>query len=721
MLDPACGTGNFLYVALEMMKQLEGDVLQTLTDLGELQASLAMAGETVDPHQFLGLELNPRAAAIAELVIWIGYLQWHYRNHESHPAEPILRAFSNINFGRREGYDAVLTWDGYPLTSVVVDRGTRVETHPNPRRPAWPEAEFIVGNPPFMGGKDLRSRMDPGYAEALWKAHSHMNESADFVMYWWDRAAEILARKKSSTRRFGFVTTNSISQVFQRRVMERHLNSKTPISLLYAVADHPWTKATRDTAAVRIAMTAVAPGLHEGRLLDVAAEEGLETDNPRLNFRESIGRINSDLTVGADVSRCAELQANRGLASRGVVLHGAGFILSPEQAHLLGLGRRESIERHIRPYRNGRDLTQRARGVMAIDLFGLDQESIRRQFPEVYQHILERVKPERDLNPRPYRRDNWWLFGENVPEARKSWVGLDRYIATVETAKYRIFQFLDAEILPDNKLIVVSLRDPVALGVLSSRIHTHWATAAGGWLGYGNDPVYVKTSCFDPFPFPELGSHLRSRLGLVAEELDATRKLVLADHSDLTLTGLYNLIEKLKAAAELTPTEEDAKQRGRVLILKELHEQIDLLTAEAYGWPSELSDEEILVRLVALNAERAKEEAAGQVRWLRPEYQTPRFSKGATAKTGELDLGETVVAIDKGLPNFPTDRYEQPLAIEAVLASAGRPMDATELSRCFKRGGKRIEQRVIQVLNTLTRYGRVVALPNGSFAARKAA
>jgi hypothetical protein len=233
--------------------------------------------------------------------------------------------------------------------------------------------------------------------------------------------------------------------------------------------------------------------------------------------------------------------------------------------------------------------------------------------------------------------------------------------------------------------------------------------------------VYVKTSCFDPFPFPELDLQMRDRIGSLAEELDATRKLVLDEHPDLTLTGLYNLIEKVKAGSELTPAEEDAKRRGRVLILKELHDQIDALAAEAYGWPADLTDEQILEWLVALNAERAKEEAAGHVRWLRPDYQIPRFAKGAAAKSGELDLSEMVVAIDKGLPAFPTDRYEQPLAIEALLAATGRPMGAAELARGFKRGGKRIEQRVAQVLGTLVRYGRVTALPEGKFAARRAA
>ena len=738
VLDPACGTGNFLYVSLELMKQLEGEVLQTLSSLGDRQASLALPGETVDPHLFLGLELNPRAAAIAELVVWIGYLQWHYRNHESHPVEPILKAFNNINFGKHEGYDAVLTWDGYPVPLVVEKDGERVETYPNARRPEWPVADFIVGNPPFTGGKDIRSRMEPGYAEALWAAHPQMNDSADFVMYWWDRAAEILASKKTPLRRFGLVTTNSISQVFQRRVMERHMNAKVPISLVFAIPDHPWTKATKDSAAVRISMTVAAQRTMDGSLSEVLTETGLDTDDPSLTYATKQGHINSDLTVGVDVTKASALIANEGISSPGVKLHGAGFIVTQSQADHLGLGRQEGLDKHIRPYRNGRDLTARPRGVMVIDLFGKSDVEVRRDFPVVYQHLLDRVrydlgadgqprvdskgkKTGREWNNRQTYKDNWWLFGEPRSDLRPALAGLKRYVATVETAKYRVFQFLDASILPDNKLIVVADSDAATLAVLSSHIHGHWATTAGGWLGFGNDPVYVKTSCFDPFPFPKMAEEIGSRLSALGEELDATRKLVLAEYPDLTLTGLYNLLEKLKAGTALTPAEEDAKQHGRVLILKELHEQIDALTAQAYGWPTDLTDEQILERLVALNAERAKEEAAGHVRWLRPDYQIPRFAKGAAAKTGELNLGTTVVAIDRGLPPWPKDRYEQPLAVEALLISAAGPMNATELARAFKGGGKKIEQRVIQVLITLARYGRVTELPDGRYAARNVA
>lgn len=718
VLDPACGTGNFLYVSLELMKKLEGEVLETLARLGETEA-LGLEGETVDPHQFLGLEINPRAAAIAELVVWIGYLQQHYKNRDGHPAEPILKAFKNINFGRREGYDAVLTWDDHPVPAIVEKNGERVETCPNPRRPDWPEAEFIVGNPPFVGGRNIRSRMGSLYAEALWAAHKHMNESADFVMYWWDRAAELLTRKKTPLRRFGFVTTNSISQVFQRRVMERHLNAKKPISLIYAVPDHPWTKVTRDSAAVRIAMTVGAAGSHEGLLRDVVREAALDTDEPRIVFENRVGKINSDLSVGVDVTQADELMANAGLCSPGVKLHGAGFIVSPSEAKHLGLGRHPGLENHIRHYRNGRDLTARSRDVMVIDLFGLPQEQVRLQYPEVYQHVLEHVKPERDTNRNKDIRERWTEFGRPRSELRPALKNLPRYIATVETTKHRVFQFLDASILPDNRLVCFALSDAVHLSVLSSRLHVCWALHTGGSLE--DRPIYTKSDGFDPFPFPAPSDALREKLRAAGEELDATRKKVLAEHPDLTMTGLYNVLEKLKSGEALSDKDEDVKTRGLVLILKELHETIDRLTAEAYGWPHDLSDEDILERLVALNAERAKEEAAGHVRWLRPEYQIPRFAKGAAAKSGELALDAPVVAIDRDRPSFPTDAYEQPLAVERILAVEARPMAAAEIARQFKRGGKRIESRVEQHLRTLAAYGHVTALPDGTYAARRAA
>lgn len=724
VLDPACGTGNFLYVSLELMKRLEGEVLEALVNLGG-QEGLALESHTVDPHQFLGLEVNPRAAAIAELVLWIGHLQWHFRNRGVAPSEPILKAFKNI-----QNMDAVLKWDGYPMPKVVEGK----ETYPNPRRPDWPKADYIVGNPPFVGGKDIRARMGSAYAEALWKAHKHMNESADFVMYWWDRAAEILLKPKSTLKRFGFVTTNSISQVFQRRVMEPHLNAKKPLSLVMAIADHPWTKVTRDSAAVRIAMTVAQAGKHDGRLLEVTAEEAVETDSPIILFEEKPGKINADLTVGVDVASATPLKATEGLSSRGMSLHGSGFIVTPVEAEHLGLGRVPGLENHIRIYRNGKDLTERPRGVMVIDLFGRTAEEVRARFPAVYQHLQLTVKIPRDkqvadaANPTKDAlsyAEKWWLFGKPRSELRPALANLPRYVATVETAKHRVFQFLDASILPDNMLVAIGLSDGYPLGVLSSRFHVQWALRTGGWLGMGNDPRYSKSRCFDPFPFPDASDAQKQTIGAIAEELDAHRKRVLAQHEHLTLTGLYNVLERLKAGAK--PDELDSKERrifddGLVLILKELHEKLDVAVADAYGWPVDLPEEEVLARLVALNKERAKEEKRGKVRWLRPEYQIPRFgSEKEKEEQLEADLGEAILAAVSGpKPSFPTDERDQTPAVLHQLMEADGLLDAETIASAFRQGRKCLGS-VNAVLASLFRMGLVSSADGKRFAFRRAA
>ncbi len=746
------------------MKKLEGEVLEALAQLGEPE-SMGLDRETVDPHQFLGLELNPRAAAIAELVVWIGYLQQHYRNRTGHPSEPILRAFENINFGRRQGYDAVLTWDGYPVTRVVEKDGRRIETYPNARRPEWPEAEFIVGNPPFLGkGAAMRGPLGDNYVEALWKAHSWINQSTDFVMYWWDRAAQLLIEENSKLRRFGLVTTNSITGVFNRRTIERHLGAKKPISVVYAAPDHPWTKVGADSASVRIAMTVAEAGKRTGLLQTIVSEIDIDTDEPQLAFTNQIGIIHAGLTIGANVAASNALTANDGIACNGMMLAGQGFVLSEREADYI-LDHNPTARRIIRPFLNGGELVRLPKSRYVIDAFGLTSDDLMRNHPHVYHHLRSSVKPERDTNRREAFRKRWWLFGEPRRTFRPALEGLRRYIGTTETAKHRIFQFIEANCIPDHMIIAIASGDAITLGVLSSRLHTVWALAQGGTLE--DRPRYNKSRCFDPFPFPDPPESLKSEIRAVAEELDAFRKARQAEHPKLTLTQMYNVLEKLKAmaaaqrassvipgrsaaegkgihsvehdrqspslasgspgmtrgkAVALTPDEERIKSEGLILILKELHERLDALVFRAYGWPDTLTDEEILERLVALNAERAKEEAAGLVRWLRPDYQIPRFAKGAAAaKTGELDLGTNVVAIDRSLPDFPKDRHEDPLAVERALLAAGHPIDAATLARGFKRGGKRIEPRIEQALTTLVRYGRIGMTQDGRYLARRAA
>lgn len=710
VLDPACGTGNFLYVALELMKRLEGDVLEVLLDIGG-QEALAMETLSVHPRNFLGLELNPRAAAIAELVLWLGYLQWQLRNGGA-IHDPVLEKLDNIR-----AMDAVLAHG--PERPKADRSGTEL---PNPRRPEWPEADYIVGNPPFIGGKDIRGRLGDAYATALWKAHPKINKSADFVMYWWDRAADLLARKGTRLRRFGFVTTNSITQEFSRRVIQARMDGRPPLSLVMAIPDHPWTKATRDTAAVRIAMTVAQAEGADGTLYEVASEAGLDTDSPMLSFRRRSGRINPDLTVGADVTKAKPLLANAWICSPGVKLHGAGFAITRAQAEHLGLGKRPGLDRHIRPYRNGRDLTAQSRDLMVIDLLGLGADEVRRRFPEVYQYLLVAVKPERDDNNRPTYRDNWWIFGEPRSEIRPALASATRYIATVETAKHRVFRFVDQATLPDNMLVCVASDDLFTFGVLSSRIHLEWTYANSGLLGvarFEQGHRYTKSNVFDPFPFPDVNPAQKAAIADAAEQLSGIREAVLAEHGDLTLTTLYNLREKLVRGESFSAVEQDQRMRGLVDVIAELHDRLDAGVAEAYGWPADLSDEEIVARLVALNAERAAEERRGIVRWLRPDYQQKRAGLTVLEARPEAQQIEAELAPAKaGKPAFPRDAIGQTASVLADLRTGG-VLDASGIARRYAQGRK-IERRVSATLEALARLGHVSTEPGG-YRLRKAA
>ncbi len=767
VLDPACGTGNFLYVSLELMKRLEGEALDALEGLGEDAPRFVMEGETVGPRQFYGLELNPRAVAIADLVLWLGYLKWQLRTlPPDRLSEPVLHAYGTI----RE-QDAVLAWDRQELLRDKKGRplsrwdGVTVKLHPitgeevpdpdaqvemyryeNPRRAEWPEAEFIVGNPPFIGGKDMRTRLGDGYAEACWEARRKIPGGADFVMHFWDEAATRLLRKpkKGQTnplRRFGFITTNSVTQTFSRRVIERHMEAKEPLSLTYAVPDHPWLKAA-DKAAVRIAMTVVARGGGEGRLAVVERESDLNTDTPLVELRERTGMIAGNLNVGADIMAVRPLLANDLVSSPGVKLHGAGFIVTPRQAETLGLGSMPGLEKHILPYRNGKDLAGHARGVMVIDLWPLSAKQVREQFPKVYQHVVERVKPERDQNRMKFRRENWWWFGATHRELRGFLENLTCYVTTPETSKHRFFQFLGVDIRPDNKLINIGLEKACFLSLLSSSVHCYWFQTNAGKIGvYALDSVYVKTRCFDAFPFPELptGSEQEKTLDYLGNRLDIFRKERLAEHDFLTMTSLYNVLDRVReletgSGGELSAKERDIHEAGLVSVLKEIHDDIDRATFEAYGWadlapalvgrpgattPSphktpeqEEAEEELLARLVALNRERAEEERRGTVRWLRPDYQIPKL--GHKAKGAQVEADLTAPEATKGKPSWPREELARVRALRDMLDRAAAPAGAAALSEAFKgKDSPRRRKAVEKTLETLAAAGAAQRTADG--------
>ncbi|KGM57792.1 DNA methyltransferase [Lysobacter arseniciresistens ZS79] len=793
VLDPACGSGNFLYVTLEHLKRLEGEVLNALDELGYQQADLALggeradatAGETVDPHNLLGIELNPRAAAIAEVVLWIGYLQWHFRTRgDVHPPQPVIRDFRNI-----ENRDAVLAYDGVefvtdeqgrpvtrwdgetmkvsPVTGEPVpDEHARkpVERYVKPRKAAWPEADFIVGNPPFIGNKRMRTALGDGYVEALRGAWPEMPESADFVMYWWHHAAQLTRR--GAVERFGFITTNSIRQSFNRRVLEPHLgDKKQPLSLVFAIPDHPWVDSA-DGAAVRIAMTVATRAATEGVVREVTGEREARHGETDVSLRDRRGVVFPDLRVGVAVNNALPLKANLGVSCPGVKLHGSGFIVATDAARTLGLGVVAGLDQHVRPYRNGRDLTDSPRDVRVIDLYGLSANEVRVRFPEVYQHVFEYVKPERDQNSRDSYRENWWVHGEPRGSFRPALRSLNRYIVTPVTAKHRVFQFLESEILPDDALMVVASSDAQHLGVLSSAVHVAWVLGTGSTLE--DRPRYIKTSCFEKFPFPDLhaadkfagpigvavvddngragptetyGEYPSDRIRALGEQLDAHRKRQQAAHPGLTLTGMYNVLEKLRSGEPLTAKERTVHEQGLVSVLRQLHDELDDAVLHAYGWGDLLPalrvahgndpapegqtrddakrafDEAILERLVALNADRAAEEARGEIRWLRPGFQNPDAARDRDPEQARLDTD--TAGNDQPDPDttpaplppntkpqpWPKDTVDQVRAVADLLAASPVPLSIDEIAARFTARGP-WKKRLPKLLEMLVALGR---------------
>ncbi len=756
VLDPACGSGNFLYVTLEHLKRLEGEVLNQLDALGDTQEKLGLEGETVTLQQLRGIELNTRAAALAELVLWIGYLQWQARTvGVRNIAEPVVHDYGNIDnrdavlaYDRTEPQkdeagNIVTRWDGktfktHPVTGLQVpDDSAQVvqERYINPSKAEWPQADFIVGNPPFIGNKRMRDALGDGYADALRTAWPEVPESADFVMYWWHKAAEVV--RTGQAQRFGLITTNSLTMIFNRRVIEAHQSATPPLSLDFAIADHPWVDSA-DGAAVRIAMSAGSAGQHEGRLLQVMDEKESDNGEVTVTLAARNGLVHADLKIGANVAAAKKLAANSLLSNRGVIPHGAGFTVTPAEAEQLGLGRIPELNQHIRPYRNGKDLTATPRGVLVIDLYGLEIEQVRSRFPAVYQWLLDRVKPERDENNRARVRDLWWLFAEPRSVMRRTFKGIPRYIATGQVAKHRLFQWLSSDILPDDKLIAIASAEALHHGVLSSETHSTWALAAGGLLE--DRPVYSKSTCFETFPFPAedtgLTPELTERIRQLAEQLDAHRKTQQADHPTLTLTGMYNVLDKLRSGEALSAKDKTIHEQGLVSVLRTLHDELDAAVLQAYGWsdlgPVPWADEAaratwtdtLLQRLVDLNTRRATEEASGTVRWLRPEFQNAAQASTAAAEQTAMDLGSTDTANDAEETEAPTPAAkpatqqpwpatlpEQIKAVADVLSASTIALDMDAIAAHFKAKG-RWRERLPVILETLVAIGRVVPLNN---------
>jgi hypothetical protein len=271
-------------------------------------------------------------------------------------------------------------------------------------------------------------------------------------------------------------------------------------------------------------------------------------------------------------------------------------------------------------------------------------------------------------------------------------------------------RFLPADVLPDNMLVCIASADGATLGVLQSRFHSVSALAMGGTLE--DRPRYNKTVCFDPFPFPAATSAREATIGAIAEELDAHRKARMAAHRHLTLTMLYNVLERVRSGAALTEAERGVHDAGQISILRHLHDRLDEAVAAAYGWPAALSDAEIVARVVALNAQRRAEEAGGLVRWLRPEVQAPEEVRRVAT--------QTVLAMDEAgitdAAHWPRgDTAKQYIVLRGALAQVASPATPGDLARHV--AGAPRGAKIGDMLRVLTALGQARDAGNGRFLA----
>jgi type II restriction/modification system DNA methylase subunit YeeA len=552
ILDPACGSGNFLYVALRRMLDLWKEAYVFAAGHG-LPTFLPFQ---VTPAQLYGLETNVYAHELASVVVWIGYLQWLNDNGIGWPTEPILRKLDNI-----QHRDAILTHDA---------EGKPVE-------PAWPEAEFIIGNPPFLGGKRLRTELGDSYVDELFSLYSGLvPQEADLVAYWFEKARALV--EKGKAKRVGLLATQSIRAGANLKVLQRIAETG---GIFMAWSDKAWIL---DGAAVRVSIVGFDNGSDLQHHLDGAPTS----------------KINANLTSELNLAEAVKLTENRTLCFMGTTKVGA-FDLTPETASpmlsapLNPNGRPNSDV--VRPWVNGMDVTGRPRGMYIID-FGVDMAEseaalYERPFEFARKHILPERKPtNRDLGNKP-----WWLHARPRPEMRERLSGLARFIVTPRVAKYRQFVWVNPGVIPDSRLFAFARDDDYFFGVLHSRGHELWSLATCSWHGVGNDPTYNASSCFETFPFPWPPGHEPKDSPLVEAIAEAARDLVAkrdawlnppdASAEELkkrTLTNLYN---------------------ARPAWLADAHRKLDEAVFAAYGWPSTLTDAEILERLLALNHQRA--------------------------------------------------------------------------------------------------------------------
>ncbi len=582
VLDPACGSGNFLYLALRALKDLEHRAGLEAEALG-FQREFPAVG----PENVLGLELNPYAAELARVTVWIGEIQWMRRNGFDVPRQPILRALDSISCR-----DALIDEDG--------------------REATWPKAQAIIGNPPFLGGRKLKPSLGDDYVAALRRAYrGRLPEGADLVCYWFDKAAREMI--SGSTSHVGLVATNSISGGANRQALE----TASKAGSLYDVwDDEPWTV---DGASVRVALVcfAVATLDEERRLNGVAVE-----------------RILADLTAvgngqGSDLSAAGQLAANKGLSFQGVVprsevnrsekrargLPDASFLVPGDLARAMlamppnpnGRTNRDVLRRYL----IGDEITTRGLDRYIVD-FGelLETEAALYEAPFEY---IRPVKQHRAAMNQPEALRFWWRHWNSRPKMRAALSGMGRYIATPRVAKHRLFVWVPGDVLPDCQVVAIANDDDAMLGILQSRAHELWTLRMCTFLGVGNDPRYTPSTTFETFPFPSslLGSEEQPRSKELNDVRDATQRLVELRSRWLHPSDAWPSEETRSPSAPMAEGGDGARTltnlyNVRPTWLVNAHRDLDAAVARLYGLATDVADDALLRELLALNvAQRA--------------------------------------------------------------------------------------------------------------------
>jgi len=598
VLDPACGSGNFLYLALLTLKDIEHQVMLEAETLG-LQRGFPAVG----PEAVLGIEINPYAAELARLTVWIGEIQWMLGHGYSLNDQPILKPLNHI-----ECRDALLDGD---------------------QEATWPAAEAIVGNPPFLGGNKKRTLLGDSYFEALDRTYARrVPGSADLVTYWFEKArAEIAA---GQSQRAGLVATNSIRGGANRQVLARIQETTT---IFNAWSDLEWIN---EGAAVRVSLVCFGnppqPPFYKGGSNAISdpplKKGGANAVSGGILNSQPVAAIYADLTgsatVGVDVTLAKPLPENTNTAFQGPVKVGA-FDIPGEQARAWfkapnphGLSNSDIL----RPWANGMDITRRPSDTWIID-FGSDWSEDEAALYEMpFEFVRLHIKPERDKNRDANRKKHWWRLGSTGGSMRKALAPLSRYIATPRVAKYRLFIWLSAIVLPDSRIYAIARDDDATFGILHSCIHQLWSLATCSWHGVGNDPTYNAHSCFETFPFPsgltpdipanDYASDSRAQaIAAAARKLNELRENWLnppqwVERVPEVISGYPDrLMPKPERAAELKKRTLTNLYNQRPTWLDHAHRALDTAVVAAYGWPMDLSDDQVLHRLLALNQERS--------------------------------------------------------------------------------------------------------------------